>query len=122
MDINVKIDDYILNCRTVGIIIRDDKILLQKKLDDKYFTLPGGKIMVGETGEDAIKRELMEELNIECCVNRINSVCENFFSFNGNRYHQYIFSYIINIDNDNYVFKNEKFNIDWEWLYGKLII
>lgn len=112
MDINVRIDDYILNCRAVGIIVKDNKILLQKKICDKYFALPGGKIKVGEFGEDVIKREIMEELNIECCVNRINSVCENFFSFNGDRYHQYIFSYVIEIDNDSYVFNNEKFNRD----------
>ena len=61
-DINVKIYDYILNCRAVAIIIKNNKILFQKRKQDKFWALPGGKIRIDETGEEAIKRELNEEL------------------------------------------------------------
>ncbi len=46
-----------------AIIIRDGHILVMRrnKFGDKYYTLPGGGIDVGETAEEALKRELLEE-------------------------------------------------------------
>ena len=110
MDINIKLGDYILNCRSVGIIIGNNKILFQKKISDKCWALPGGKIKIGETGEDAIRREMNEELGISLCNVKIHSVSENFFEINGVKYHRYIFSYILDVNKNNYIFNNEEFN------------
>jgi nucleoside triphosphatase len=53
---------------TVGALIvnREGKILLAKshKWFDKY-TLPGGHIEIGETMEDAVKREVKEEVGLD---------------------------------------------------------
>jgi len=52
-------------------IIRNEKyqILVAKRPDDKPFAglweFPGGKIEMNETAEDALKRELFEEVGIE---------------------------------------------------------
>ena len=122
MDINVKIGDYILNCRSVGIIRNKNKILFQKKINDKYFALPGGKICVGETGEETIKREILEEIGAESKVERVHSVVENFFLFDNNKYHQYIFCYILSVDINSYIFDKEEFmdvenkNIIYKWI------
>lgn len=51
-----------------GIVIQDGKILLIKKVGGPYdgkLDLPGGTIEFGERPEDALKRELMEEVGIE---------------------------------------------------------
>lgn len=51
-----------------GLIIKDGKILLIKKISgpyDKKLDLPGGTIEFCERPEDALKRELMEEVGIE---------------------------------------------------------
>jgi mutator protein MutT len=51
-----------------GLIIQDGKILLIKKVGGPYdgkLDLPGGTIEFGERPEDALKRELMEEVGIE---------------------------------------------------------
>ena len=109
MDINVRIGEYIFNCRAVGIIMNKDRILFQKKIDDIYWALPGGKIGIGETGEVAIRREMLEELEIDVKVERIDSVVENFFSFNNDKYHQYIFCYILSVDDSSYIFDKEEF-------------
>ncbi len=53
---------------TYGLIIKDDKILLIKKFGGPYdgkLDLPGGTIEFCERPEDALKRELMEEVGIE---------------------------------------------------------
>jgi len=53
-----------------AVILFDDKILCVQRPKNKFsyisekFEFPGGKIEDGETKKDALKRELIEELNI----------------------------------------------------------
>ncbi|HOX41032.1 MAG TPA: NUDIX domain-containing protein [bacterium] len=53
--------------RAVGIIINDEKVLLIHRFCDgrEYYVFPGGGVDENETVEDAVKRELKEELGIE---------------------------------------------------------
>jgi ADP-ribose pyrophosphatase YjhB (NUDIX family) len=45
-----------------GVVFRDDKILLvQEKMDDHRWTLPGGWADVGESGGENVAREIWEE-------------------------------------------------------------
>lgn len=51
-----------------GVIIKNDEILLVKKARGAYtgkYDLPGGSIEHGETPIETLKRELIEETNIE---------------------------------------------------------
>ncbi len=48
-----------------GIVIRDGKILLCKTRSTGKYVLPGGGVEVGETLEQALCREMMEECGIE---------------------------------------------------------
>ncbi|MBU0278429.1 MULTISPECIES: NUDIX domain-containing protein [unclassified Gemella] len=58
--------------KSAGIIIRDRKLLaLKKKNNASHFILPGGKLEVDETKEEALIRELKEELNISVDENSI---------------------------------------------------
>lgn len=53
-------------------IIEQGKILIAQRPQDKtlanYWEFPGGKIETGETMEEALKREIKEELNIDIDV------------------------------------------------------
>ena len=55
-----------------AILEKEDKILIARKAPDKplagYFEFPGGKIEEGETPEESLIRELMEEMNIKIAV------------------------------------------------------
>lgn len=53
--------------RASAIIIQNNKILLihRIKKDDDYFVFPGGGIEEGESREEAMAREIKEELNLE---------------------------------------------------------
>lgn len=57
---------------TAGIIQRSDRVLIaQRSADDRQplkWEFPGGKIEVGETPRDCLKRELFEELGIRVHV------------------------------------------------------
>lgn len=53
----------------VGILKKDGKVLVAERPQDKpyagYWEFPGGKIEANESGADALKRELHEELDIQ---------------------------------------------------------
>lgn len=102
-DINVKIAGIDFVCRSCAVVVNDDKILFQKRKNDKYWALPGGKIEVLETTKDAVRRELQEELDIkDISVGDVVSVTENFFEWDGNRVHQYIFAHKVTFNDDKY--------------------
>jgi mutator protein MutT len=51
--------------KAAGIIINDRKLLFARAKDMDFFIDPGGKIEEGETAEQALVRELNEELTID---------------------------------------------------------
>lgn len=55
-----------------AIIKENDKILIAKRNYGEFkglFEFPGGKVELGEDNEQALKREILEELNVEIEVN-----------------------------------------------------
>lgn len=95
-DISFKINNIQIKCRAVSIIVYNDAILMQKRSKDNFWTLPGGKIEILEKGEDAIKRELSEEIGVNFSECILYDVKENFFEFENQKYHEFIFMYLIN--------------------------
>lgn len=50
----------------VGLLVRDEKVLaVSRKTDHLDLGLPGGKIDPGETPEEAIRREIWEEVGVK---------------------------------------------------------
>ena len=60
--IKIKTDDYNFKFRVSGLIIRNNKLLLVDMDDSGFLCLPGGYVELGETTEEAVKRELVEEI------------------------------------------------------------
>jgi 8-oxo-dGTP diphosphatase len=61
----------ILLVAAAALIDRDNRVLISKRPEGKslagLWEFPGGKVDAGETPEEALRRELKEELDIEVC-------------------------------------------------------
>lgn len=68
-----------VNIRVGAIIRKGDCLLLAKdKRDGAYYTI-GGRVQMGESAEEAIQREVMEELGMVIPVKTLAYIHENFF-------------------------------------------
>ena len=79
MDVKVKADNIKFKFRVSGIIIEDNKVLVDR-YDDVSYCLPGGYVNVGETSEEAIIRELKEEIDLDFIIDSFVGVDECFFN------------------------------------------
>ena len=78
-DMCVACDDGILNIRVGAIIMQDRKILMVGNERADYLYSVGGRVQFGETAEEAIVREVLEETGVKMEVDRLGFVHENYF-------------------------------------------
>lgn len=84
-----------LNIR-VGAVITDGKrVLVSKDGAHEFYWVTGGRVKMGETTEEAVLREIREELGVKAEVDRLYSVGEKFFTVDGVYYHELEFLYLI---------------------------
>ena len=91
-----------------GIIMFDNKILLaQRMFDDKTYPgkweFPGGKIEPGETPEDALKREINEELSLNIHDLKIFAAKTKIERYSGRDYHLVIIYYLCEAEHPDFV-------------------
>ena len=78
-DMCVPCDGGILNIRVGGIIMRDGKLLMVGNDRSDYLYSVGGRIKFGETAEEAVVREILEETGVKMEIDRLGFVHENYF-------------------------------------------
>ena len=91
MDISIDLEDYKLNVRAAGVIIHNNKLLVHHDLDNGHYALIGGRIAIGESSEETIKRELREEIGKEIEITGYVTTVENFFEIHDKKYHEIMF-------------------------------
>lgn len=62
MDLSFRCDDQKFNYRACAMIISENRILAMHDERSPYFYLPGGRVTMGETAEQAVIREVREEI------------------------------------------------------------
>lgn len=78
-DMCVSCDDGILNIRVGAIIMKNGKILMVGNERSDYLYSVGGRIKFGETAEEAVVREVLEETGVKMEIDRLGFIHENYF-------------------------------------------
>ena len=88
-------DEYICDLRTVGVLVRNGKLLVQRDRDGNEYALPGGHVKIGETTVDGLVREYKEETGADIKVGKLLWTEECFWEWNGRTAHNLAFYYLI---------------------------
>lgn len=126
-DILFKTEDFVFSYRVAGILIRDNKILLQKPLNGDGYSLIGGHVSIGETTDISLIREFKEEIGVDISIDRLLAVGEIFFPWGKRPCHQISLYYKVKLSDTASipiygVFKgidcleNKKFSLDFCWV------
>lgn len=125
MDISFKAEDKKFNYRVCAIILYNGKILAMRDERSPYFYLPGGRVELGETAEQAVIREVEEELNITAKIDRPLWLNQAFFKEEVDHlnYHELCIYFLMDISDTDLLTKGERFTMlegnhvhDYEWL------
>lgn len=100
MDITLDVADYKLNIRAAGVIIHNNKVLVHKSINEDHACLPGGRVTIGESSEETVKRELEEELGKKVEIQKYLTSVENFFQMNQKKYHEIMFVYKVEFEDE----------------------
>ena len=66
--------------RAAAIIVEDGCVLFAGNENEDYLYSIGGGVHMGETAEDAVKREVLEETGVAYEIDHLALIHENFFS------------------------------------------
>lgn len=108
-----------------ALIIKDRKILVCQTGGRDYFFLPGGHIEFGETMQDALRRELYEEMEAKVVRAQFIGGIENLFDQDGEKKHEVSFVFQVDIDIAAIVSKEEHISFLWftidEFINGNVV-
>ena len=97
-DFRTKVGNTVFGVRATALIVQNRKLLVTKDRG-KYYTV-GGAIQVNERTEDAVVREVREELGVKAQVGQLAFVVENRFEQDSVYYHNIEFHYLVDLLED----------------------
>ena len=97
-DFRTKIASTVFGVRASALIVKDNCLFVIED-EDGYYTI-GGAIHVNETTEDAVVREVKEELGVTSKAGQLAFVVENHFEQAGIHYHNIEFHYLVDLLED----------------------
>jgi 8-oxo-dGTP pyrophosphatase MutT (NUDIX family) len=113
------------NYRVCAVIISDGKILTMHDDRSPYYYLPGGRVVIGETAENAVVREVQEELNITPKIVRPLWLNQAFFTedVDNLHYHELCIYFLMDVADTNLLSRGKQFTSNeghrthtFEWL------
>lgn len=125
MDISFKFSNEKFNYRVCAMMISDGKILAMQDERSPYYYLPGGRVKTGETAENAVIREVKEELGITPRIIRPLWLNQAFFTeeIDNLHYHELCIYFLMDITDTDLLSRGEQFTIKegcrthrFEWL------
>ena len=118
-----KTDEYICDLRTVGVCIRNEKLLVQRERNGNEYALLGGHVKIGETTVDGPIREYKEETGTDITVGKLLWTEECFWEYNGKQVHNLAFYYEVKLqegsdipDSDEFAPHKDNNNVVFGWI------
>ena len=123
-DCSFEIENKWFRYRAAAIIIEENCLLFAGNEKEEYFYSIGGAVHIGETSEEAVKREVYEETGIKYEIDRLAFIHENIFkgygySLQGKECHEIALYYLMKskgikkIDSDSYTHQGIKEQMHW---------
>ncbi len=125
MDVTFKFDNQKFNYRVCALIICNGKILAMHDDRSPYYYLPGGRVSIGETAENALVREIQEELGITPKIVRPLWLNQAFFTedVDNLNYHELCIYFLVDITDTSLLERGNTFSSkeghrihSFEWL------
>jgi ADP-ribose pyrophosphatase YjhB (NUDIX family) len=76
-----------------GVLEKGNKILVQRHPKLETYGLPGGGVEIGETINNSLTREFKEETGLTVKVEKLITVTEDFFTYEGEDAHSILITY-----------------------------
>ncbi len=116
-------DEYLCGLRVAALFVKDNKILVQRDSDGNEYALPGGHIKIGETLENGLIREMVEEMGVNISCKRLLWSEECFWKWNGKQAHTIVFYYLAELcenqtipDNGEFVSQKDNCKVVIGWM------
>lgn len=125
MDITFETEAGRFNYRVCAVLLDGERILAMHDERSPYFYLPGGRVRMGERAEDAVLREVREELGIEVRIVRPLWLSQSFFNEDVVRvdYHELCLYFLVDASATDLLTRGDRFRgpelrhvHDFEWL------
>lgn len=123
MDLTLKTNKGLFNHRVAAVIVYNNKLLAQKNPKDNSYYLVGGRVAFGESTQEALVREVREELNIDIVNYNPLWVNECFFIDGDSKFHEIGMYYLVDISDTDFTHFEKSFEIKeksriniFEWL------
>ena len=125
MDISYNCENQKFNYRVCAMIIAGNQILAMHDERSPYFYLPGGRVKMGETAEQAVVREVQEELGVTPKITRPLWLNQAFFTedVDNLHYHELCIYFLVDISETTLLERGNVFTLTegkhihtFEWL------
>src|SRR3989344_2730092 len=97
-----------------AIIIDGDRILLCRAKKRDYYFFPGGHVEFGEQAEEALRREIREELGVGSEAIEFIGAAQNIFEEGGEKHHEINFVFTVSVDKDQMFFGEDHIEFEWK--------
>ena len=125
MDISYVSGSEKFNYRVCAVIISGGRLLAMRDERSPYYYLPGGRVKLGETAEQAVLREVREELGVAAGIVRPLWLNQAFFTEDVDHlnYHELCVYFLMDISQTDLTKRGDRFTIleghrprAFEWL------